>query len=301
MSDLPASLLPPVTAALRSLGDASAIRSARLLGGGCINHAMRVETGQGRYLLKWNADPLPGLFEAEAHGLRLLAATRTVRVPEVYACAEVEENRPAFILMEWLEGRDQPRSLERLGEQIAQLHLEGLSPQNPPAYGLERDNYLGAVVQVNGWDTNWPRFFGERRLRPQMELAQRNGRLPPERRRCLERVIERLDDLLGGVSRRPSLTHGDLWGGNVIPGPDGLALIDPAVWYADRETEIAYSQLFQSFPPAFYAGYQSVWPLEPGYPERRDLYNLYHLVNHLNHFGESYGPRVDAVLRRFAG
>jgi protein-ribulosamine 3-kinase len=241
------------------------------------------------------------MFEAEARGLSLLAHTQTVRVPQVYGFAESSPEQPAFIIMEWLERGSGEMSQSRLGEQIAELHRQGTSPQEPPAFGLDRDNYLGFVVQVNRWEANWPRFFGECRLRPQMELAQSGGRLPPERRRRLERVIDRLESLLSGVNRRPALTHGDLWGGNVIPGPDGLALIDPAVYYADRETEIAYTELFHGFPSAFYEGYQSAWPLEPGYSERRELYNLYHLVNHLNHFGESYGPQVDAVLRRYGG
>ena len=311
MNGLPDSLIQPIEAILSGLGDPSPVRSAVLLEGGCINNAMRLETGQGRYLLKWNPEPLPRLFEVEAHALELLAQTRTVRVPEVYGFANPspggpQPSCPAFILMEWLEGADpsrkeSPRDLQKLGEQMAELHRQSVSPQNPPAYGLDYDNYVGSVVQVNGWDTDWPRFFAERRLRPQMELAQRNGYLSRERRARLEKVIMRVESLLAGASARPSLIHGDLWGGNIIPCPEGLALIDPSIYYAERETEIAYTELFQSFPAPFYQGYQSAWPLDPGYADRRSLYNLYHLVNHLNHFGEQYGPHVDAVLRRYAG
>ncbi len=295
---LPAGLDEPVGAALRKLGDGSRIGTAQPVGGGCINNAMRLQTGQGRYLLKYNRDALPGLFEYEARGLEQIAATHTVRVPAVLAYQAASDRYPAWILLEWLEG---PRSSDyaRLGEQVAELHRQGISPQTPPAYGLGYDNYLGSTLQVNGWEPDWARFFARCRLRPQMELALRGGRLPGERRRRLERVIERLPGLLGGVERRPALIHGDLWGGNIIPAPDGLALIDPAISYSDREAEIAYTELFGGFSARFYAAYQSTWPLDPDYPERRDLYNLYHLLNHLNTFGESYGHSVDEVLRRY--
>lgn len=296
-SVLPPALLPPLMEALRSLGDASGIRSAQILDGGCINHAMHLRTGQSEYFLKWNSDPLPGLFQAEADGLRRLAASQTIRVPQVLAVDGPGSDFPAFILLEWLSGPPCERQADAvLGEQFAELHRQDTAPR----YGLDADNYLGFVVQVNTWTEEWPAFFAECRLRPQMELARRNGHLTADRARRIERVINRLPDLLDGVSTRPSLLHGDLWSGNIIPGPTGLAVVDPAVSYSDREIEISYTQMFGSFSPEFYAGYQSVWPLDPGFADRRDLYNLYHLINHLNHFGEEYGPHVDAVLRRYA-
>lgn len=296
MSDLPHALLPPLANTLRHLGDSSSVQSADLLPGGCINHAMRLQTGQGVYLLKWNSDPLPGLFQAEADGLRRLAHTHTVRVPGVLAVAGPGEDYPAYILLEWLSGPPRgPAAEETLGAQLAELHRLGTAP----AYGLDDDNYLGSVRQHNAWQPDWVNFFADCRLRPQIELAGRLGRLPGARARRLAHLIDHLGDHLTGVERRPALIHGDLWDGNVIPGPAGLALIDPAVSYSDRETEIAYTELFGGFSARFYAGYQSAWPLEPGYPRRRDLYNLYHLLNHLNHFGERYGAQVDAVLQAY--
>jgi fructosamine-3-kinase len=298
MSGLPEPLIAPVLATLRGLGDKTGIRSARSLGGGCINHATRLETAGGFYFLKWNADPLPGMFACEARGLALLGAVGAARVPSVLATAEADGERPAYLLLEWLEG-GRVGDQARLGEQLAALHRAGRSPQDPPAYGLDHDNYIGASRQANDWDADWPHFFAERRLSPQAALAARAGRLPPERRRRIERLVERLPALLGSVERSPALIHGDLWGGNVIPGPDGLAIIDPAVSYSDREAELAFTELFGGFSARFYAGYNAAWPLEPGYPDRRDLYNLYHLLNHLNLFGESYGTQVDSILRRY--
>jgi fructosamine-3-kinase len=294
VSGLPESLREPVTQAISRLGDRSAIQSARSLGGGCINNAMRLETKNAVYLLKWNQDPLPGMFTCEARGLELLAATQTVRVPAVFASEEAVDGHPAFILTEFLEGSG-TNNQAKLGEELAELHHQAESP----AYGLDHDNYLGSTRQINTPAQDWTTFFAESRLRPQMQLAVQNGHLTGDRRKRLETLINRLQELLGGYHPRPSMIHGDLWGGNVIPGPDGPALIDPAVSYSDREAEIAYTELFGGFSARFYTAYQSIWPLDPGYPQRRGIYNLYHLVNHLNLFGESYGYQVDLVLKKY--
>ena len=298
MNGLPESLRQPVMDLLAQIGDQSGIQAIQPVGGGCINHATRLDTQYHRYLLKWNAALLPGMFASEADGLHRLESTHTVRVPTVYGHADAQDNHPAFILLEWLEGS---RSADQgiLGEQLAELHRRGTSPKNPSAYGLDQDNYIGSTPQVNHWEQDWAVFFAACRLTPQMYLARKNNRLTAERRRRLEALIASLPALLGGIARRPSLIHGDLWSGNIIPGPDGLAVIDPAISYSDREAEIAYSELFGGFSARFYAAYQSTWPLDAGYSQRRDLYNLYHLLNHLNLFGEGYGPQVDAVLNRF--
>jgi len=304
VNDLPGPLLDSLQAALREHGDPGSLQDTRWIGGGCINNCMRLVTARGSYLLKWNARPLPAMFQKEAHGLGLLRDTHAIRVPQVLAECENRAGVPAFILLEWIEsppGQRAPRQ-DQLGEQLARLHQEGVSPQQPPAYGLDRDNYIGSTPQTNGWELDWLQFFREKRLKPQIELAEKDGKLPPSRRARLERLSERLEDWLGGVPRQPALLHGDLWGGNVIAGPEGEpVLIDPAVYYGDREAEIAFTELFGGFTPLFYQAYRTAWPLEPGYAERRDLYNLYHLLNHLNLFGESYGVEVDEICRRYVG
>jgi fructosamine-3-kinase len=184
---------------------------------------------------------------------------------------------------------------EALGRQLAMLHRA-----TAPAYGLDHDNYLGIMPQLNSWMESWAAFFRERRLRVQVELARRKGHLSGQRARRMERLLDQLDTWLGGHTPPSSLLHGDLWGGNVLAGPGGApALIDPAVSYGDREAELAYTALFGGFPAAFYRAYDEAWPLPDGWQERRDLYNLYHLVNHLNHFGERYGEAVDVVLRQY--
>ncbi len=258
----------------------------------------RLSTARGRFALKWADRPLPGALAAEARGLGLLAAAGAVRAPAVIAVADPPSAAgPPFLLSVWLEGGAVGVDMAALGGQLAALHRS-----SAPAYGLDHDNYIGGTPQLNGWLADWPAFFAERRLLPQIERAGASGLLGAGRRRGLERLLTRVGGLLGGVSRRPSLLHGDLWGGNVVAADPGGApgLIDPAVYYGDREAEIAFSELFGGFSPAFYAAYAAAWPLEPGYAERRDIYNLYHLLNHLNLFGEGYGAQVDAAVRRYA-
>ena len=302
--------------ALRLAGDDTPARERAGVGGGSISRAVRLRTGRGVYLLKTGGSGLAGFFAAEAHGLALLAATGAVRVPAVLAYRDAgptNDQPPAtsqegavssfvdgFILLEWLDPpprAERARAGETLGAQLAALHRASAE-----AYGLDRDNYIGATPQPNGWMESWLEFFRERRLRFQADLARRNGLLPSERARRLERLIERLDRWIEDAQTQPALLHGDLWGGNFIVGPSGApALIDPAAHYGDREADLAFTTLFGGFPESFYRAYEAAWPLPPGWRERRDLYNLYHLLNHLNLFGEGYSAQVDAVLRRYVG
>ncbi|RME12287.1 MAG: fructosamine kinase [Ardenticatenia bacterium] len=269
----------------------TAITRITPVGGGDINQAARLETAGDVFFLKWHAAPPPGMFAAEADGLRRIAATHTVRVPHVIAQGDT------WLLLEWLPiGRRTAAAAKRLGEALATLHRHTAAH-----YGLEHDNYIGLTPQINHPETDWVRFWREHRLRPQMRLAAERGRMPTHRRRALERLIARLDEWL---PRTPpaSLLHGDLWGGNWVALEDGTpALIDPAVYHGDRETDIAFTHLFGGFPASFYDAYTAAWPLPPGADARRDLYNLYHLLNHLNLFGEAYGASVDHILARYVG
>jgi protein-ribulosamine 3-kinase len=282
--------------ALTAAGDATEVKTLALLGGGSISRVLRVDTGQAAYVLKLNEKLYPNACTVEASGLSLLRETGAVRVPQVYA---VQDTYPAFLLQEYIgkDGRPGSPNPEILGRQLALLHQHGSST----GYGLDYDNYIGAEQQVNGWDEDWIRFFRDRRLRYQVDLAVSKGRMPRERRQRAEKVMERLPKLLGSVERRPSLLHGDLWGGNVIASEQEgePVLIDPAVYYGDREAEIAFTHLFGGFSDRFYETYNETWPLEPGFERRLDLYNLYHLLNHLNIFGEGYGGQVDQVLREY--
>ena len=145
----------------------------------------------------------------------------------------------------------------------------------------------------------WIPFFRERRLLPQLRRGE--GYLDEKDRRCAEKLLARLEELLP-EPEAPSLLHGDLWSGNYITGPDGRAwLIDPAAYVGHREADLAMTELFGGYPAAFYDAYREAWPLQPGYEQRREIYNLYHLLNHLNLFGPSYLGSVRQILRRYGG
>jgi fructosamine-3-kinase len=229
--------------------------------------------------------------------LDLLRSANALRVPEVLAQAEATADAPAFIALEWLDpGSKSNRSAEALGLGLAAQHRV-----LNPSFGLDDDNFIGANPQPNQRSDNWVTFFREQRLGFQMGLAGRNGFLPAQRARRLAVLLDRLGDWLP-AQPPASLLHGDLWGGNWLATTSGEpALIDPAVYYGHREADLAFTELFGGFPAAFYTAYNAAWPPDPRYKERKDLYNLYHLLNHLNLFGEAYGSSVDAILQRYIG
>ncbi len=273
------------------------IRRAVPVGGGCIAQACRVETDRGPYFLKWGPSEVARTFAAEAAGLQALrAAASPLVIPEVVAWAEAQSNCPGYLLLEWIEpGRPGPRFWEHFGEGLARLHRH-LGPR----YGFDQDNFIGHTPQENTWEDDWPTFFWRHRIEPQVRWARERSRWERSWDRWLERLEARLPELL--PARPPaSILHGDLWSGNFMVTADGrAALIDPAVYYGDRETDLAMTELFGGFDARFYAAYRAAWPLEPGYEERRALYNLYHLINHLNLFGSGYAAGVARTLRRFA-
>jgi fructosamine-3-kinase len=281
---------------LRSALEASVgpIRSITPIGGGDINEAARIETPDARYFVKWNFHPRPRMFEVEARGLNLLESAKALRVPHVVAVID----QPAALVLEWIElGAHKTSAAEALGRGLAQQHRSTAS-----TYGLDHDNYIGSTPQRNTPARSWIEFYRDQRLGAQRDLAQRNGYLTPDRARRLDRVMDRLDQWIDNKQVVPALLHGDLWGGNYLIDAQGSpVLIDPAVYYGDREAEIAFTELFGGFGAWFYAAYDEAWPLDRGYADRRDLYNLYHLLNHLNLFGEGYGGSVDAILRHYAG
>ena len=297
------SLHPALTDAINSdlieNGDASGVVGVIPVGGGCISKAARLDTGKKSYFLKWNHKSPPGMFAAEAAGLHLLFSAQTIRVPEVLSFAEGKREW-SYILMEWISPAQQAAQCDQglLGSQLASLHQ--IMPSGG-FFGLDHDNYIGSSRQINGWAADWVSFYKDKRLQPQIGMAIRNSLASGNRLRKLRYVADNLNKWIGAEKIAPSLLHGDLWGGNVIAGGHyEPVLIDPAVYYGNREAELAFTEMFGGFSAEFYRAYQEVWPLENGYTERRDIYNLYHLLNHLNIFGGSYGYQVDSILQRYA-
>lgn len=264
--------------------------------GGDINEAVQIITATSRFFVKWNDQSQAGMFTAEAKGLKLLHETHTLRVPEVIAVHEAEGDAPAFLVLEWLEaGQANLQTPEVLGEGLASLHRHTATQ-----HGLDHNNFIGSLPQLNHQQDSWAAFYAEQRIRPQMEIARQKGTLKAGRERMIEALITRLPKLIPNAPA--SLLHGDLWGGNVIILSDKRpAIIDPAIYYGNREVELAFTELFGGFAKRFYDAYHAAYPLEPGYPSRRALYQLYPLMVHMNLFGGSYTGRVDAILSQYVG
>jgi len=263
-------------------------------GGGSINRAFRLDGGERRFFVKLNSAWRLEMFEAELAGLMELAATKAVRVPAPICCGS--DALHSWIVLEHLELGNGTDGLAALGAQLALMHRSTAAN-----FGWSRDNTIGSTPQHNEWCSDWIVFLRERRIGFQLQLAQRNayrGRLQSSG----EKLLAELDAFFAGYRPEASLLHGDLWGGNaaVLAGGEP-AIFDPAVYFGDREADLAMTELFGGFPQAFYRGYGDAWPLDPGYRVRKQLYNLYHLLNHLNLFGSSYLAPAQAAIDGLLG
>lgn len=261
-------------------------------GGGCINSTYLIENGACRFFIKLNRASGLSMFEAEADGLREIAATGVIRVPHP-VCTGVAEDS-AFLVLEAIDfSSGRKGCAEDLGRQLAGMHRVSATQ-----YGWRRDNTIGATPQINTPADNWPEFWRDRRLGCQLALAASNGYGGALQRKG-ERLLAGLDGFFAGYAPLPSLLHGDLWGGNYAYTTAGEPVIfDPAVYYGDRETDLAMAELFGGFPEAFYAAYREAFPLDSGYPMRKALYNLYHILNHLNMFGEGYLGQAEGMIEK---
>ena len=265
-------------------------------GGGCINRAVTLSGSDGRrFFVKLNRAEALDMFAAEAAGLDELRASGAIRAPAPVAHGTAGGR--AFLALEWLE-LDGRGSGAKLGRRLAALHRVGAR-----TYGWHRDNTIGSTPQKNPQSEDWLDFLRRWRLGFQLALAARNG----APRRLLERgehLFDELEAFFPGYRPVPSLLHGDLWGGNYGYAQGGPVLFDPAVYYGDREADLAMTELFGGFSGDFYAAYREAWPLDSGYATRRRLYNLYHVLNHFNLFGGGYGEQagrmIDGLLAEIA-
>lgn len=284
-------------------GKSVAIQRTDRVMGGDINksYALSLNTGDTVFM-KANAKEKAQSFTAEAAGIFAIAQTGTIRTPKIL-CAGTDDGQEvgySFLLMEFINsGERRGDYWQTLGRALAAMHQADTSGFCQNGFGFYQDNYIGARPQSNEPAATWIEFFRDRRLAPQFKAA--DSYLTSADRAKATKLLDHLEDFLI-EPKKPSLLHGDLWSGNVMAGPDGKAmLIDPAAYVGHAEADLAMTELFGGFAPEFYQAYREANPLESGYEKRRDLYNLYQLLNHLNLFGRSYLGSVLSVVDEYVG
>lgn len=281
MSDFLAELSSAIGHASGTAFDA---RSTRTAHGGDISEAFTLSDAARTFFVKTQSAARLDMFEAEAAGLAELAAARAVRVPRVI-CHGVAAGQ-AYLVLEYFPLQPHGDAAQ-LGRQLAQQHRVSTAQ-----FGWTRDNWIGATPQPNAGRDDWVDFWRERRLGFQLKLAAQNG-YGGALQRDGETLMARLQEFFADYRPQASLLHGDLWGGNHGFLADGApVLFDPAVYFGDRECDLAMSELFGGFAPDFYSAYREAWPLDAGYAVRRTLYNLYHILNHANMFGGGYAAQA---------
>ena len=270
------------------------IRSQAPVAGGSINKTLKIETNKGDFLVKINEtlSGLPDFFEKEIHGLQLLRGTQTFIIPEVITSHQTPNC--SFLILEYIEPDLQTSDFfYRFGASLAKLHAH-----TNRQFGLAQDNYIGTLPQSNTPHSNWFNFFISERIEKQLKLAVDSKKM----KASIVTQFKNLYKLLDGMfpQEPPALLHGDLWSGNFLCTMDGnVCIFDPAVYYGNREVDIAMTKLFGGFDVEFYKGYTDEWPLQPGWQERVDICNLYPLLVHVNLFGGAYLSEIQQVLNKF--
>jgi len=276
------------------LGSAFKVQRKESVGGGCISHTCRLHTTKGVYFLKWNFSCPDDAYVREAEGLRALKklAGDELIVPEVLLVKEADE-LSGFIVLDNLESGSSAGQESKLGRGLAHLHSF-----QPNDFGFESDNYCGTTPQLNDWKESWLDFFAENRLGFLLRLIENSRGISAQDMRVFEHLIDRLDQFVPRDSKA-SLIHGDLWSGNYLYTPQGPAIIDPASYYADREMELSMMQLFGGFSPKTWDAYKEAFPLETGWKDRVQIYQLYHILNHYYLFGGSYLQQALSIAKRY--
>ncbi|MFV1993664.1 MAG: fructosamine kinase family protein [Acidiferrobacterales bacterium] len=276
----------------KKLGESFVSSSHRPVGGGCINEAYSISDGNQTFFVKLNSTNMAPMFVAEAAGLQEIIDSTSVRAPKPVCWGATVDH--SYIVMESLAlGGNSTGAGAILGQQLALMHKK-----TSDQFGWKMNNTIGSTPQPNTYNENWLTFYGESRLAYQLELAAKNG--------CDASLTDKGNKLLDlfhyfftNYAPRPSLLHGDLWSGNVAVLTSGQPTIfDPAVYYGDREADLAMTELFGGFGQPFHDAYNETWPLDPGYSTRKTLYNLYHILNHFNLFGGAYGAQAERMVEQ---
>ena len=276
----------------------SPVESDRSASGGCINSAASISLADGRrFFLMCHAAAPSGMFLREAEGLIVLRKAEALHVPEPIHAADDCGDVPAYILMEdvsttsWDKQKNARLPFEEeLGRGLARIHRV-----TADQFGFEHDNFIGPTPQPNHWTQEWTAFWREHRIGHMLRLLN-PGR---EITRLADTFLKNTEMLLQ-TNEPPSLLHGDLWAGNVMRDQAGApVLIDPAAYFGHREADLAMTELFGGFGSHFLDAYHEAWPIDSGYRERRDIYNLYHLLNHALLFGGGYISQAVGIMRRY--
>ena len=275
----------------QTTGQVFSVKQQQSMGGGSINDAFLLTGDNGqRYFVKTNLSGRQSMFEAEAKGLQEIASSDTVKVPESVCFGD--DLSQSYIVLEYLDMGGSANQ-HVLGEQLAAMHRV-----TARQFGWGIDNTIGATHQSNAWRENWLDFWSEQRLGFQLQLAAQNG-YGGVLQSLGESLLIEMPKLFTGREMKPSMLHGDLWGGNVAGLKDGTPVIfDPAFYYGDREADLAMTYVFGGFSADFYASYQNAFPLDDGFAVRKTFYNIYHIINHLNMFGGGYHGQALHMLEQ---
>lgn len=271
----------------QATGQKFTIGQQRAQTGGCINETMTVSDRDRHFFVKTNRANCLEMFMAEAIALQQIYATQTMRVPQPICWGTTGET--AYLVMENLNlGGSQ--NWDAMGRKLAAMH----HVTSDRGFGWDRHNTIGATPQVNDWTKDWLDFWINHRLGFQIKLAKRKGWRCPI---AESQVYDAIPSLFADYQPQPAMVHGDLWGGNVGFADGEPVIFDPALYYGDREVDLAMTELFGGFPAQFYQAYQASYPLDVGYHRRKTLYNLYHILNHFNLFGGSYGLQASRMIQ----
>ncbi|CAA6656312.1 unnamed protein product [Spirodela intermedia] len=281
----------PIREWILTEGKATEIRGISSIGGGCINFANRYDTDGGSFFVKTNRSIGPSMFEGEALGLNAMYATKTIRVPQPFKVGALPTGG-SFIIMEYIEFGSSRGDQSVLGKKLAEMHKAGKSDKG---FGFDVDNTIGSTPQINTWSSDWIEFFSEHRLGYQLNLALKQYGDSSIYEKG-QRLIKSMGPLFDGAVIEPCLLHGDLWSGNISSDKTGEPVIlDPACFYGHNEAEFGMSWC-AGFGGSFYSSYFEVMPKQQGFEKRRDLYMLYHYLNHYNLFGSGYRSSAMSII-----
>ncbi|MBE0571583.1 MAG: fructosamine kinase family protein [Ignavibacteriaceae bacterium] len=271
----------------------SKIKGFTSLSGGCISDAFKVTMDNGsNFFLKYNSSSSNDMFIKEANGLKELSKANAIRIPEVLSFND------DYILLDYIPTGSKKKSFfEDFGRRFAEMHKYAADE-----FGFYEDNYIGSNPQKNIPDAkeknDWVRFYFNKRILFQLQLAEKLGNSTDALRKGISKLEDKIEEIIGDSKEKPSLLHGDLWGGNYMVDENGNAvLIDPAVYYGHREADLGMTKLFGGFSLEFYRAYVETFPLEDGYDYRENIYKLYHVLNHLNLFGGGYYSQALSLIK----